>query len=60
MLSPQPGRTYIMETSDGRTIIFTFVNVGHYRVAGEDKFVQSFSDLAAPYAIKTWPVEYHG
>jgi hypothetical protein len=60
MVSPQPGRTYIMETSDGRTIIFTFVNLGHYRVDEKDVFVPSFSDLAAPYAIKTWPVEYKG
>ena len=49
-----------METSDGRTIIFTFVNLGHYRVDEKDVFVPSFSDLAAPYAIKTWPVEYKG
>jgi hypothetical protein len=56
--SPQPGRTYVMETSDGRTIIFMFVNVGHYRVNGQDVHVANHGDLASPYAIASGPFEY--
>lgn len=56
--SPQPGRTYIMEASDGTTIIFTFVNIGHYRVNGKDVHVASYSDLASPYTVASGPFEY--
>ncbi|WP_152602766.1 hypothetical protein [Caballeronia sordidicola] len=58
--SPQPGGTYMMETSDGRTIIFTFVNVGHYRVGGRDIRTSTYSDLASPYTVAAGPFEYPG
>jgi len=52
---PQPGGMYIMHTSEPKTIIFEFVNIGHYRVGGVDKFVASYSDLALPWTISAGP-----
>lgn len=59
-VQPQPGGTYIMHTTEPKTIIFTFVNVGLFRVNGVDKHVSSYSDLASPYAIADGPFEYQG
>lgn len=55
---PQQGGTYIMNTGEPKTIIFEFVNVGHYRVDGVDKFVSTHSDLALPWAISSGPFVY--
>lgn len=52
---PQPGGTYIMHTGEPKTIIFEFVNLGHFRVDGVDKFVSSYSDLALPWTISAGP-----
>ena len=57
-VSPQPGRTYSMQTSDGRTIVFTFVNLGHYRVGGNDVFVANHGELASPSTIASGPFEH--
>ncbi|WP_176133874.1 hypothetical protein [Paraburkholderia hospita] len=46
-----------MQTSGGRTIVFTFVNVGHYRVDGKDIYVGNHGDLADPYTIASGPFE---
>lgn len=59
-VSPQPGGTYLMETSDGRTIIFTFVDLGHYRIGGQDIYTSVYSDLASPYTVAAGPFEYRG
>lgn len=57
-VQPQPGKTYIMHTTAPRTIVFTFVNPGHFIVNGEDIMVSSFSDLAMPYTIASGPYEH--
>jgi hypothetical protein len=48
---PQPGGTYIMQTGEPKTIVFDFVSIGHFRVNGVDKFVQSYSDQALPWTV---------
>jgi hypothetical protein len=52
---PQPGGTYIMTTSEPKTIIFEFVNIGHYRVNGEDKYVHSHDALVGRWSIIDGP-----
>jgi hypothetical protein len=59
-VSLQPGGTYLMETSDGRTIIVTFVNLGHYRIGGRDVYTSVYSDLASPDTVAAGPFEYQG
>lgn len=54
-LSPQPGLTYIIHTTEPRTIVFTFVGLGEYLVDGRIRKVPSYSDLAAPYAVRSGP-----
>lgn len=55
---PQPGGTYIMHTSEPKTIIFEFINVGHFRVNGDDIYVHSYSNLALPWTITDGPFEH--
>ena len=57
-VTPKPGGTYIMTTSEPKTIVFEFVNVGHYRVNGVDKKAHSHSDLGSPYAITDGPFDH--
>lgn len=57
-VTPQPGGTYIMRTGEPKTIIFEFINVGHYRVDGVDRFVPSHSDLALPWTINAGPFNH--
>ena len=37
-----------MHSTEPKTIIFEFVNMGHFRVDGVDKYVNSYIDLASP------------
>jgi len=58
--SLEPGKTYMMHTSEPKTIVFTFVNPGHFRVNGQDVPGYAPSDLASPYTIIDGPFEYNG
>jgi hypothetical protein len=58
-VQPQPGGKYIMHTTEPNTIVSTFVNVGHFRVNGEDKHVSTYSDFSLPYTIAEGPFEYN-
>lgn len=53
-----PGRTYIMRTGKHKTIIFEFIGMGHYRVNGGDRHVDSYHDLALPGAVTGGPHDY--
>lgn len=58
-VTPQLGKTYIMHTTEPRTITFRFIQVGEYIVNGKVVRAPSHSYLAAPYAIKSGPFEHH-
>jgi len=50
-VQPVIGKTYMMITTEPRTIIFKFVNIGVYEVNGKIVNVRSHSDLGSPYPI---------
>lgn len=56
--SPQLGGTYIMHTTEPRTIIFKFQNIGEYLVDGQLIRAPNHSTLAGQFAIELGPYNY--